>query len=366
MAKPELSNEELFDSTKDVLSKAFDEMQEDNSTEEDELDINTPTFDEAQEEQKAEEEPKAEVQEEPEKEEEKTPEPEVEAKAEEKPEETAEVELSDEEILNNLKPKAQERFKDLVSRSKELEERISQLEPSEAVASHVLSSGTQPDQLNFALDVFKALNSGDWEQARSALSKIDEFSNIIAERLGVSDKAQNDKSSFGDFDDLSQAVENLEMSEDWANKLAQQRVQQNSMNQSKQEFERQSQESYQQQQAFSQHQERAYNEIKAWEEGIKTSDADFESKRDIMLDIGEKIANSGVDPSSWLPLLKNEYEVLTRGMSLASKNRTSASKNSGPLAPSSSSSGNVDGSELKQAEVTPEFLQYHLDQLHNR
>ena len=365
MAEPELSNEQLFESTKDVLSEAFDKMQEENHTEDDELDLNTPTFDEAQEEQKAEEEPKAEVQEEPEKEEEKTPEPEVEAKAEEKPEETAEVELSDEEILNNLKPKAQERFKDLVSRSKELEDRISQLEPSEAVASHVLSSGTQPDQLNFALDVFKGLNSGNWEQARSALNKIDEFSNIIAERLGVSDKSNNDKSSYGDFEDLSGAVENLEMSEDWANKLAQQRVRENSINQSKQEFSRQNEESYQQQQNFSQEQDRAYNEIKAWEESIKTSDADFDSKRDIMLDIGEKIANSGVDPSSWLPLLRNEYEVLSRGMSLASK-RTNASKNSGPLAPSSSSSGNVDSADLKQAEVTPEFLQYHLDQLHNR
>jgi len=365
MAEPELSNEQLFESTKDVLSEAFDKMQEENHTEDDELDLNTPTFDEAQEEQKAEEEPKAEVQEEPEKEEEKTPEPEVEAKAEEKPEETAEVELSDEEILNNLKPKAQERFKDLVSRSKELEDRISQLEPSEAVASHVLSSGTQPDQLNFALDVFKGLNSGNWEQARSALNKIDEFSNIIAERLGVSDKSNNDKSSYGDFEDLSGAVENLEMSEDWANKLAQQRVRENSINQSKQEFSRQNEESYQQQQNFSQEQDRAYNEIKAWEESIKTSDADFDSKRDIMLDIDEKIANSGVNPSSWLPLLRNEYEVLSRGMSLASK-RTNASKNSGPLAPSSSSSGNVDSADLKQAEVTPEFLQYHLDQLHNR
>ena len=365
MAEPELSNEQLFESTKDVLSEALDKMQEENQTEDDELDLNTPTFDEAQEEQKAEEEPKVEVEEEPASEEDKEAEPEVEAKVEDEPEETAEVELSDEEIFNNLKPKAQERFKDLVSRSKELEDRISQLEPSEAVASHVLNSGTQPDQLNFALDVFKSLNSGNWDQARDALNKIDEFSNIIAERLGVSDKSGNDKSSYGDFEDLSGAVENLEMSEDWANRLAQQRVKENSINQSKQEFSRQTEENYQHQQAFSQEQDRAYNEIKAWEESIKTSDADFDSKRDIMLDIGEKIANSGVNPSSWLPLLRNEYEVLSRGMSLASK-RTNASKNSGPLAPSSSSSGNIDGSELKTAEVTPEFLQHHLDQLHNR
>ena len=165
MAEPELSNEQLFESTKDVLSEAFDQMQkEGDGVEEDELDLNTPTFDEAQDEQKAEEEPKAEVKDEPDEKSPEEPEAEAEAKAEEKQEETAEVELSDEEILNNLKPKAQERFKDLVSRSKELEDRISQLEPSEAVASHVLSSGTQPDQLNFALNVFKSLNSGDWDQ----------------------------------------------------------------------------------------------------------------------------------------------------------------------------------------------------------
>tara|TARA_R110002012_G_scaffold65594_1_gene171630 strand:+ start:110 stop:1204 length:1095 start_codon:yes stop_codon:yes gene_type:complete len=364
MAEPELSNEQLFESTKDVLSEAFDQMhKEGDGVEEDELDLNTPTFDEAQDEQKVEEEPKAEVKDSPD---EKSPEePEPEVKAEEKKEETAEVELSDEEILNNLKPKAQERFKDLVSRSKELEDRISQLEPSEAVASHVLSSGTQPDQLNFALDVFRSLNSGDWEQARSALNRIDEFSNMLAERLGVSDQSSNEKSSYSDFEDLSGAVENLEMSEEWANKLANQRVSANSINQSKQEFSRQTEENYQQQQAFSQEQERAYNEIKNWEESVKTSDADFDSKRDIMLDIGEKIANSGVNPNNWLPLLKNEYEVLSRGMSLASK-RTNASKSSGPLAPSSSSSGNVDSADLKQAEITPEFLQYHLDQLHNR
>ena len=54
MAQPaaELSNEELFDSTKDVLSQAFDDLQQEkegSSGEDIELDLeSSPTFDEAQ------------------------------------------------------------------------------------------------------------------------------------------------------------------------------------------------------------------------------------------------------------------------------------------------------------------------------
>jgi len=374
MAQPaaELSNEELFDSTKDVLSQAFDDLQQEkegSSGEDIELDLeSSPTFDEAQKEQEAsKDESVEEVKKEAatdDKPDEKVVEK-VESKEEEKTADVKEVELSDDEILDNLKPKAQERFKDLVSRNRDLEGRIGELEPSQAMAEHVLGSGTQPDQLNFALDIFKSLNSGDWDAARSALSKLDQFSNVIAERLGVQGGQDNEKSSYSDFEDLSKAVDDLEMSSEWANKLAAQRVQANSINQSRQEFSQQTEESSRQQQAYDAAQSTAYNDIKSWEDGIKTSDADFESKRDIMLDIGEKIANSGVSPSSWLPLLKNEYDVLTRGMSLASK-RTNASKQSGPLAPSSSGGGAVDSAELKTAEVTPEFLQHHLDQLHNR
>ena len=374
MAKPapELSNEELFDSTKDVLSQAFDGLQQEkegSDGEDIELDLeSSPTFDEAQKEQEAsKDEPVEEVKKEAATDDRPDEEvvEKVESKEEEKTVDVKEVELSDDEILDNLKPKAQERFKDLVSRNKDLEGRIEELSPSQAMAEHVLGSGTQPDQLNFALDIFKSLNSGDWDSARSALSKLDQFSNVVAERLGVQGAEENDKSSYGDFEDLSKAVDDLEMSAEWANKLATQRIRDNSVNQSRQAFNQQSEENIRQQQNYDTEQETAYNAIKTWEDGIKTSDADFESKRDIMLDIGEKIANSGVSPSSWLPLLQNEYDVLTRGMSLASK-RTNASKQAGPLAPSSSGGGSVDSAELKTAEVTPEFLQHHLDQLHGR
>lgn len=360
MAEPQLSNEELFQSTQDVLAEAFDDLKkEDDSDDEVELDLHTPTYDEAE----NKEESKPEEKEEEEADVKVEPEESASAKVEEE-NESPEVEIKDEDILSNLKPKAQERFKDLVSRTKDLETQLEEMMPSNKVAEHVLTSGTQPDQLNFALDIFKNLNSGDWESARSALSRIDEFSNAIAEKLGVSE-SENDKANYSDFEDLNNAVENLEISQDWANKLAYQRIQENSINQSKNSFNEYNDSVQQQSAAYEQEQNQAYNAIKDWENGIRTKDADFESKRDIMLDIGEKIVNSGVNPSSWLPLLQNEYEVLSRGMSLASPG-TNARKNTGPLAPSRSSGGSSDADDLKTAEVTPEFLQYHLDQLNNR
>lgn len=362
MAEPQLSNEELFQSTQDVLASAFDDLKkESNDDDEVELDLHTPTYEEAEKgedsdvEVKPEEEPEVKTEEEPKEEE---------VQAADDSEESSEVEIKDEDILNNLKPKAQERFKDLVSRTKDLESQLEEMMPSNKVAEHVLSSGTQPDQLNFALDIFKNLNSGDWESARNALARIDEFSNAIAEKLGVSENS-NEKSNYTDFEDLNNAVENLEISQDWANKLAAQRIQENSINQSKSAFQQYNESSQQESLAYEQEQNTAYNAIKQWENDVRTKDADFESKRDIMLDIGEKIVNSGVNPSSWLPLLQNEYEVLSRGMSLASPG-ANARKSSGPLAPSRSSGGSSDVDDLKTAEVTPEFLQYHLDQLNNR
>ncbi len=49
MAEPQLSNEELFQSTQDVLADAFDDLKkEDDSDDEVELDLHTPTYDEAE------------------------------------------------------------------------------------------------------------------------------------------------------------------------------------------------------------------------------------------------------------------------------------------------------------------------------
>ena len=108
----------------------------------------------------------------------------------------------------------------------------------------------------------------------------------------------------------------------------------------------------------------AYEAIDAWEKSVSSSDADYNStKKEIMMDIGRELAASDISPQNWLPNLQQQYNVLTRGMSVASAGKSKASKSSGPLAPSRSSGGPGNPLNTDQAEATPEFLQAHLEQM---
>ena len=93
-------------------------------------------------------------------------------------------------------------------------------------------------------------------------------------------------------------------------------------------------------------------------------DPDYSLKKDIMIEMGTKLAKSEVPPDQWLPVLQNQYNMLSRGMNVAAPAYSRARKNTGPLAPSAGNSGTVNVTDLKTPEVTPEFLQAHLDAMH--
>jgi len=80
--------------------------------------------------------------------------------------------------------------------------------------------------------------------------------------------------------------------------------------------------------------------------------------------MGTQLAQSEVPPDQWLPVLQNQYQMLSRGMGVAGGSKDKASRRSGPLAPGSGNSGTVDAMNSNKAEVTPEFLQAHLDAMH--
>ena len=258
-----LSNEEIYQSTQDVLSEAMDNLQQENEYSE----PTPPTFEEAQESQE-EEKVEASSESEPEKQDE-LPEPEI------KPEETEsveskEVKLSEEdnEFLGNLKPKAQDRFKELVARASEAEAKIADYETGHQVFEHIAESTTNPDQLNWALGVFKSLNSGDYDAAREGLKELDKFSDQVAQKLGLNSTSQNEPSTYGDFTDLSKAVEDLDMSEEWANKLAQERSNTNARVQARSEFEQDNVRAQEYQTWYNNEAEKAYKSIQEWEAGI--------------------------------------------------------------------------------------------------
>ena len=353
-----MTNDEMYESTKDVLSEAMDNLQ----PEEDYSEPTPPTFDEAQESQE-EEKVEASAEAEPEKQAE-VPQLDVETETTEPVQE--EIKLSDEdnEFLGNLKPKAQERFKELATRASEAEAKVADYETGHQIFEHISESTTKPEQLNWALDVFKNLNSGNYDAAKASLQQLDQFSDQIAKRLGL-DAKDNETSTYNDFTDLSKAVEDLDMSEEWANKLASNRVSSNSRNQARFEFDQNSQARAQQETWYNNESSKAYEAIQAWEKNIVDNDPDYTLKKEIMMEVGSQIANSSIPPGNWLPALKDQYDILSRGVTAVSRTVPKASKGSGPLAPSGNSGTHGNSGYLETAEVTPEFLQAALDQMHS-
>jgi len=365
--------EEVQQSTFDVMSEALDDLHRDDPVAEDvpvealeervdaepesevvaESDVKTPTYQEAQDAQQdtgsggniAEE-------------------PEEELQASEGLQEASDLNAEDAEVYESLKPKAQERFQHWIDRAKSVEaEYQSLMQGNNQIADIIQTSTTNPQQLGWALEMFKGLNSGDYTTAVNSLKALDKFSDQVAKTLGVQ-STTNEKSSFNDFEDLSNAVENLEMSEEWASKLASQRVSENSVNQARNNFQEYQNQYQQQSHQIEVQKNTAFQNIEHWEQDLTEKDPDYSLKKDIMIEMGTKLANSDVPPDQWLPVLQNQYNMISRGMTVAGTSNGQASKRSRPLAPGVGNSGTVNAAELTQAEVTPEFLQAHLDAMH--
>tara|TARA_B100000749_G_scaffold264685_1_gene239188 strand:+ start:360 stop:1454 length:1095 start_codon:yes stop_codon:yes gene_type:complete len=276
----------------------------------------------------------------------------------------SELEAEDAEVYGNLKPKAQERFEHWISKAKGLESENENLKVSGELHDYIMDSGTNAEQLNWSLGVFKSLNSGNYDEAVKALQALDQFADQIGKTLGVN-KTEKSEAGFSDFEDLSTAVENMEISEDWANRLANDRISTNSQNQAQADYQQYYNQQLQNQTATQATTEEALSLITEWENDLIGSDPDFSSKRDTMMEISREVASSDFPPEQWLGILQNQYNVLSRGMNVAASANGNASKNSGPLAPGRTNSGTGNVLDSNQAEATPEFLQAHLDAMHN-
>ena len=279
------------------------------------------------------------------------------------PKEGPRLDEEDAEVYGNLKPKAQERFEHWINRAKELEVENQNLAHPREMWEYVEKSSTTGEQLQWAVELFRNLNSGDYNSAHDALKSIDQFADKIGEALGVNKNNNNDTASFEDFEDLKSAVDNLEINEDWANSMAAERTAMHSQNQAQERFSQAHTEQMQYNHMYEQNKAQAYSDIDTWERGIRDSDADYAGKKEIMLDIGREIAASNIPPENWLPTLEQQYNVLTRGMAAAAASNGNASKKSGPLAPSRSSGGVEPSSSIETAEVTPDFLAAALDEM---
>jgi len=362
--KQEMTTAELYDDTLEVLEKEYENIlgesneevvnAADSAESTEEQTSETPTYEEAETAQ----------QESSDTENDRSTAP-TETIPESKADETRpELDEDDADVYGNLKPKAQERFEHWINRAKELETQNQELSVSKELQDYILGSGTNPQQLNWSLDIFNNLNSGDYNKAVNALKSLDQFADQIGEKLGVN-ATNNENVNYSDFQDLSGAVENLEMSEEWANRLAAQRVSENAQNQAQSDFVRMTQDHNNYQAAYNGAANDAYQQISQWENQVKESDPDYALKSEAMQEVGRRLAQTQFPPQDWLPMLQNEYNVLSEGMKIAAQQSGNASKSARPLAPGRSNGGVGNATTLDTAEVTPEFLQAHLDAMHS-
>ena len=366
----EMSDAEMYEDTLGVLEKEFESMhaesteeavdaptQSESTTEEEPTEqkaSDTPTYEEAETAQQTSSNT-----------EDDRHETSTEAVAESASNETRpELDEEDADVYGNLKPKAQERFEHWINRAKELETENENMQVSRQLHEYIAKTNTNPEQLDWSLNVFNSLNSGNYEQALSALKALDTFADQIGERLGVN-RTNNEQANYTDHEDLSNAVENLEMSEEWATKLAQQRTEESAQFQAQNDFQQYNNEEQQYATAYQDAANQAFSAITDWENQIKETDPDYALKSEAMIDVGKQLAKTNFPPQDWLPMLQNEYNVLSRGMSIAAQQNGNASKQSRPLAPGRSNGGVGSSMELQSAEVTPEYLQAHLDAMHN-
>ena len=360
----EMTNAEMYEDTLEVLEKEYESMQ-DESTEEvvnaadsavstEEQTTETPTYKEAETAQ----------QESSHSENDRQETPTETLSTSEADEARPDLDEEDADVYGNLKPKAQERFEHWISKAKDLESQNKELSVSKELQDYILGSGTNPQQLNWSLDIFNNLNSGNYGKAVHALKLLDQFADQIGEKLGVN-ATNNENVNYNDFQDLSHAVENLEMSEEWANKLAGQRVTENAQHQAQSDFTRMSEDHNNYQAAYNGAANDAYQQISQWENQVKESDPDYALKSEAMQEVGRRLAQTQFPPQDWLPMLQNEYNVLSEGMKIAALQNGNASRSGRPLAPGRNSGGVGSATTLDTAEVTPEFLQAHLDAMHS-
>ena len=165
-AQEELSNTELQESTFDVMSEALDDLHKDDPIVEaaeevvndepvieqsTESDVKAPTYQEAED---AQQDTRSRVD--------TTEESEEELQASKGVQASEGLDSEDAEVYDNLKPKAQERFKHWIDRANSLEQEYnSMLQGNNQLHGIIEGSTTNPQQLGWALEMFKGLNSGD-------------------------------------------------------------------------------------------------------------------------------------------------------------------------------------------------------------
>lgn len=255
------------------------------------------------------------------------PPPPPEAAAEPTKDEAVEKEIGE----LKLKDRSAERFRELSSKVKTLEEVAAEVETLRAAntqwAEAIKDTRAQPEEIGKAFAILYHANTGTPEGAKQALAMMDEFRTNLAQRFGI-DLAGVDH--LQGFDDLQAKVGNGDMELAAARELAALRRQQDEAARARQANAQQSE----QEQAM----HVAGAQVDALCEQLKAADPQYAQKYAVLKPLVSTIART-VPPAQWAATFKAYYDNLTLP-ALPNDPRTGAPAGPAPIRRSASAGGN--------------------------
>lgn len=214
----------------------------------------------------------------------------------------------DAEILSSLKPRAQERFKQMTETIKETTARATQLEADVSEFRElVTSTGLNAEEFAGMLHIGRLMKSGNESDLRIALEHIDALRADLYKQAGIEAPGVDPLS---DFPDLRNAVENMELNKDYALQLAKVRRQEHAQQQMLQAQHASQQEMRHYQQAIAQAGQtaEAYFKTREHEADYPAKMAQIQARFKDPAFVNEFI--STYEPRQWFGIFKLMYDNL--------------------------------------------------------
>jgi hypothetical protein len=233
------------------------------------------------------------------------------------------------EMPEGLKPKAEERFQNLVNDNKEKAAYIEQAnEALNNMQEAVNQSGLDAEGFGVLINFARMANSNDPQDRKEAFKLIKSEYQRQAQFLG---EKVDGVDLLADFPELKSRVEDFELSEDDALKIANaERLiaqQQEASQRSNQEAEKKKE--------MNAEKENALNEVGIFMNSMKKADIDFESKNSKLMGMVDDIRN-GYPANQWPSVIKHLYDVMGSSSNKRIENKKSAAN---PVVSSNVSAG---------------------------
>jgi hypothetical protein len=215
----------------------------------------------------------------------------------------AKEEAEDAEIMESItNERTRERFQSLSHKNKELiESSKQQMQVIDSFKDQVTSTGLSNEDFSQVIGLMGKANSTDINAVKEARAFIRDLDKTLTGRIGDTPNA------YEKFDDLKQDYDNGEANEDYVNREAQRRIQDQVQNDHVQQ---QQQREAQQQQAQEQAVKEQGGAIQSMINQFKTSDPDFSLKEAQLENLAMKIVQDGVPMGQWATEFVNRYHSI--------------------------------------------------------